>query len=376
MENTGMTTMKVKTINKNKVYSYIYNAKSTCKLNISRDLNMGLSTVTQNLKSLEDEGLILKNGFFDSTGGRKADAIEINKTYKISIGVAILKESVDIVAVDLYGNLIFSKTVSMIFEQSGRYFKELWTNIDIFIGENDIPKSSVLGISFAVQGIVSKDGLYVRYGEILSNTQMNLSDLSRFSDFNCRMEHDSKAAASLELWKNPHIENALLLLLNLNMGGAMILNSSVQNGDNMRTGLFEHITMDKNGPPCYCGNFGCLETYCSANALKKASNMDIGRFFDLKTQGNPECTKIWNNYLDVLATAISMLNIVVDGKVIISGYLSWFFSEDDLFYILEKINKNSAFKISRDEIILSTSGNFTQAIGTSLHYIKEFIKNV
>ena len=32
---------------------------------------MGLSTVSQNLNLLEQEGLIEKNGFFESTGGKK-----------------------------------------------------------------------------------------------------------------------------------------------------------------------------------------------------------------------------------------------------------------------------------------------------------------
>ena len=40
---------------------------------------------------LEKEGLIERNGFFDSTGGRKAHAIQIVADFKISIGVGILK---------------------------------------------------------------------------------------------------------------------------------------------------------------------------------------------------------------------------------------------------------------------------------------------
>ena len=38
---------------------------------------MGLSTVSQNLNLLEQDGLIEKNGYFESTGGRKANAIQI-----------------------------------------------------------------------------------------------------------------------------------------------------------------------------------------------------------------------------------------------------------------------------------------------------------
>ena len=42
---------------------------------------------------LEQEGLIEKNGFFASTGGRKANAIQIVSDFKISIGIGILISS-------------------------------------------------------------------------------------------------------------------------------------------------------------------------------------------------------------------------------------------------------------------------------------------
>ena len=75
MSEKGLTTIALKKINRSKIYQYIYRSKLTSKLQIVQDLQMGLSTVSQNLNLLENEGLIEKNGYFDSTGGRKANAI-------------------------------------------------------------------------------------------------------------------------------------------------------------------------------------------------------------------------------------------------------------------------------------------------------------
>ena len=53
MSETGLTTIQLKKINKSKVYHYIYQQHTTSKLQIVQELQMGLSTVSQNLTLLE-----------------------------------------------------------------------------------------------------------------------------------------------------------------------------------------------------------------------------------------------------------------------------------------------------------------------------------
>lgn len=55
----------------------LWYTKITSKLQIVQDLQMGLSTVSQNLNALEQDGLICRDGYFESTGGRKAQVIQI-----------------------------------------------------------------------------------------------------------------------------------------------------------------------------------------------------------------------------------------------------------------------------------------------------------
>ena len=93
MSEKGLTNISLKKINKSKVYQYIYRKKKTSKQQIVQELQMGLSTVSQNLNRLEQEGLIEKKRLFASTGGRKANAIQIVSDFKISIGIGILISS-------------------------------------------------------------------------------------------------------------------------------------------------------------------------------------------------------------------------------------------------------------------------------------------
>lgn len=376
MKDTGMTTMQVKKFNKNKVYSYIYNERTTCKLNIAQNLQMGLSTVTQNLKMLEEEGLIQKNGYFDSTGGRKADALEIVTTARIAIGVGILKKTIHIVAIDLYGDLIHSQIYPLLFEANEQYYMNMGNCIDNFISIHGLDTETILGVSIATQGIISKDGQRVSYGAILDNTIMKLDNLQQYISYPCRLEHDSKAAANLELWNHKDIQNAIVFLLNPNLGGAIIANSTVQEGDRMHSGIIEHHIINENGPLCYCGRNGCLETYCSVNALEHAAGVSVPELFQQIDADNQSLSDIWNTYLTHLAKSISNLSVVIDGKYIISGYLAPFFRPYDVTYLLEQINSHALFQMKESDIIISQKGQFTQSIGTALYYINDFLKHI
>lgn len=375
MENKGITSLNVKKINRNKVYNLIYNDISTSKLQIVHKLQMGISTVSQNIKALEEDGLIERNGSFDSTGGRKADIIQIVRTARISIGVGILKKSVFIVAVDLYGTVTHSVTLNLPYETTKDYYRTIGDKVDEFIRENKIKPDSILGVSIATQGIISSDGQSVSYGVIMDNSEMKLSRFTEFIPYPCRLEHDCKAAAYLELWRNKEIDSAVVLLLNRNLGGSIIINRRILQGANMHGGALEHLCINKDGPLCYCGSRGCLETYCSANTIENSSGMDIQSFFDNLRKGVNSCIQIWSDYLDKLAFAIRNLSILVDGHIIISGYLAPFFTEDDISYILHATN-TPPFPIGRNQILVGTYGQYTPAAGAALYYLDEFLKSV
>lgn len=71
-------------------------------------------------------------------------------------------------------------------------------------------EEKILGISIATQGITSPDNTMVTYGSIMNNTGMKLEDFSRYLSYPCHLEHDSKSAASLELWNHQELDSAVI----------------------------------------------------------------------------------------------------------------------------------------------------------------------
>lgn len=374
MSEKGLTNISVKKINRSKVYQYIYRKKITSKLQIVQDLQMGLSTVSQNLNLLEQDGLIEKNGYFESTGGRKANALQIVSDFRISIGIGILKNMFHITAVDLYGNTLYTNTIPFPYSNTPDYYKQVTDKIKEFIATNQHDEEKILGVSIATQGITSPDHSTVLYGNIMNNTGMILEDFSRYLPYPCYLEHDSKSAAFLELWKHPELDSAVVFLLNRNLGGAIITNHQIHQGSSMHSGTIEHICINPDGPLCYCGNRGCLETYCSANALEQAAGMNIKDFFSLlREKKSPQLTQIWKDYLHHLAFAMKNINLIIDAPIIISGYLAPYFLEDDIAYLTKHINVSSPFALNKEHIFVGTNGQYTPAIGAALFYVNQFI---
>ncbi len=389
MSETGLTTIQLKKINKSKVYHYIYQQHTTSKLQIVQELQMGLSTVSQNLTLLEQDGYIQRNGYFDSTGGRKAQTIQIVPDFRISIGIGILKEMFHMTAIDLYGHILDMETISLSYADTDAYYKQMTEKIQAFITSHHYDPQKILGISIATQGITSSDHTTVTYGKILHNTGMNVDHFSSRLPFACHLEHDSKSAAHLELWNHPELDSAIVILLNRNLGGAIITDRHIHQGSTMHSGTLEHMCVNPDGPLCYCGNRGCLETYCSADALEQASCMPIPDFFhslreisrhtadtDTDTKKSSQISQIWEDYLNHLAFAMKNLNLIIDAPMILSGYLASFLTEEDTQYLLKQINAATPFPLRKEQILVGTYGQYTQAAGAALYYVETFLNTL
>ena len=66
MENITAETMR--SYNRRQIFNHIYFNKRSSRQEIADTLHLSLTTVTQNLKMLEEENLIERSGYFQSTG--------------------------------------------------------------------------------------------------------------------------------------------------------------------------------------------------------------------------------------------------------------------------------------------------------------------
>ncbi|MEL7148399.1 MAG: ROK family protein [Bacteroidota bacterium] len=67
------------------------------------------------------------------------------------------------------------------------------------------------------------------------------------------------------------------IVMDSNVGGAFIYDGKIHQGQNYLSNSWAHTVLDPNGPECFCGKKGCVETYLSVEALESYYLFKSGR---------------------------------------------------------------------------------------------------
>ena len=209
-----------------------------------------------------------------------------------------------------------------------------------------------------------------------------------FTDTPVFLANDANGAALAELYKGAFVgcETAALLTLGTGVGGGLILGGRMFNGG-MGNGVeLGHMLLVSGGNPCTCGNNGCIESYCSATALKKmginaiekhpesklcrrtggnAERMNAKVVIDCAREGDEAASKIFAEYVDYLGSAVaSMINLLDCQCVAIGGGVCG--AGEFLFAPLrENVHRKSFFE-HHGRVVPAVMGNDAGIIGAAM----------
>ncbi len=373
----SITPNLIKQNNRSLIYQYIYKNKKVSQQDISYNLRLSRPTVTTNLTALEKNGLITKCGQIDTEYvGRKASAYSIVADHRISIGVEIVKEEVKIIAVNLYGEQIDRIVYEITYEYEESYFKTVCEKILEFKNTLGVKDEQILGIGFAMQGLVSPDRQRMLYGKIMDCTGLSIHEFTRHLPYPCSFIHDAYSAALSEIWVSPELSDAFYISLSKHLGAAIISKGEIIAGKHGHSSTIEHIQMEpKGGSLCYCGKHGCMETLCSLNVLLKEGEK-LDDFFENVRKGEPSFLERWKGFLTNLARAVNLLHLIYDTDFILGGYLAPYLREEDLKFLYERIRELTPFEEEQDFLRFSKMPKHNITIGAALPYVQMFLNEM
>jgi len=374
--------IELKKVNRNRIYQLLYQTEKMAKQEIASALNMSLPTITQNLKALEEQNLIMEVGTFKSTGGRKPKAIAINPSAKFAVGLDITTNKVVAVVVDLSSKVVESTELRQTFSDSESYFQSIGVLVNDVLAKANVTREAVLGVGVALPAIISEDNQRVAHASILGleNGILGFKNgtsehFERFTSFNCKLCNDANAGGIAEQWNKCDSTNSIYLSLNNTIGGAIMFNDALYTGENQRSGEFGHMTIVNNGRQCYCGKYGCADAYLSSSILTNSSNGSLSEFFSLVHDGSIHHVNLWNEYLDYLALTVNNLRMAFDCNVIIGGYVG-VYMDDHIDHLRDLVAARNTYETYGGYIQACHYRMHATAVGAALLFIDSFIKNI
>jgi glucokinase len=204
----------------------------------------------------------------------------------------------------------------------------------------ELPKT-VCGIGIGCRGLIDATSTRINripgdleflQGKFLN--QVVSADLPVFAD------NDARTALIGEvLWGVARgVRNAVLLTLGTGVGGAVLADGVILHGNSGAAGHLGHISLDRGGGLCICGNRGCLETRFSSRAIQsdyfahlhrgvparlsldnQGNPPNVEAIFGAATNGDPSAQCVLDRATEYLAAALVSLVNIFDPEVIILG---------------------------------------------------------
>lgn len=368
--------MEIKAEKKNatrsKIIQYLLNHQDTSKAELAKELNISMPTVLTNVNDLIAKNLVVENGEYESTGGRKAKSIGINPHYCHAVGVVISANHLEMVLVNLGYEIEKIKRIRLKFSSDLSYCGQLKQCVEEFLAE-DAEEVNLIGIGIAIPGIIDQKEQIVLKSHALQIENYSLRFLKQAFDVPVYFENDANAAMLAE---DPQkYKDAIYLSLNHTLGGAFCIDGNLFRGRNQKAGEFGHMILVPGGRTCYCGKDGCADAYCAASVLTNDNESSLEDFAKQLRNGEDAAVRKWDKYLDYLAILISNLRMAYDMDIILGGDVGGILQEY-MIPLGEKVMEYNKFEHDVSYLKNCSYEKEASAAGVAKQFFYEYVMNL
>lgn len=319
----------IRDLNRAAILAFIWQRGPIARVEIAKSLMLSPATVTVLTRELVHEGLVREVAQAPSTGGRPAILLGLVAEAAHALGVKIAPHRLTAVRVTLDGEPIafaerpFDAAAP---DAVDRLVAELRTLASAGGG-----RSRLLGIGLGVPGTVDpRRGGFVE-SPILGWRSMPLAArVQEQMQLPVLVDNDvNTLAVSERLYgRASGVDHSITVTIGLGVGLGIIAGGELYRGALGGAGEFGHVRVVEDGPLCYCGGRGCLETLVSDAALIAAARDarllgeadGIDRLRELADGGDPKARAIFGQAGRTLGRSVaSLVNILSPDLVLLSG---------------------------------------------------------
>jgi len=235
-----------------------------------------------------------------------------------------------------------------------------------------VPESAVLGLG-TPGSLSGKDGTMRNCNTTGLNGRRLREDMAARIGMEVRIENDANLFALAEAQAGAGRAARLVfgVILGTGVGGGIVYRGELISGPQHLAGEWGHHKIEPDGPPCYCGSRGCVESWISGPAVEAQYRARTGRASDMAAivsayRGREaEAVAVMEGFFDRYGRAVAnLINILDPDVIVLGGGLS---NIDELYGVGQSAVQRYVFDDAlRTPIVRNQLGDSAGVIGAAL----------
>lgn len=277
---SGSNLKDVKLINRVVVFRAIREAGTISRADLAKQTGLNPATLTHITRELLGHGLITEAGSGVARIGRRSSLLRIDSTSGNILAVRLSRHAIEgfITDLDLSETLIHTASSALFANPIDASLPILLDFIEKLIETAGVKRQTILGIGISAPGpLDARQGVLVAPPNFPGWNSFPLRQIiQEKTGFTTFLDKDANSAALAEKWfgVGRNLDNFVFILAEDGVGGGVVVNGDLYRGAHDIAGEIGHMTIDRHGALCACGNTGCLELYAApavaANLVRQA----------------------------------------------------------------------------------------------------------
>ena len=313
----------------------LYLGQSGSRHELSAATGLSAASVTNVIRELIDEGIVIETGLAESEGGRPRAMLAMNPEYGYVIGVDIGETRTRVELFDL--TMTERARAEFPLDQAAEHdvgvvVGQIASGLGTVLADSGVGRDAVLGVGVGVPGIIERGPEVLVHGQTYGWDAVPLQRLLRaHTDLPLRFDNGAKTMGQAEVWfgAGRGAQNAVVVLVGSGVGASLISGGATYQGATSSAAEFGHVTVSVGGRKCRCGSLGCLEAYAGAEAILErygrpmTANDQEGALAELidAASTSPLAAAILDETAQYLGAGIgTLINLFNPERVVLGGW--------------------------------------------------------
>ena len=244
---------------------------------------------------------------------------------KHRIGIDLGGTKIEGVVLAADGREIIRKRIPTEREQG---YEHILSRIQLLHDELAVAADGPTTFGIGTPGALSvRTGLLKNSNTVCMNGRPVKADLERLLDRKIAIQNDANCFAMAEARMGAGRGRKLVfgIIMGTGCGGGIVHHGEVVTGPQGIAGEWGHMSIDPQGPLCFCGRRGCTETFISGSGLENRYAEKSGRRRPLKEiveefyAGEPQAIAFMREFFDRFGGALANVIDILDPDIVVIG---------------------------------------------------------